>query len=294
VIPYRRLAAIVVALILVLAVQATAFAAILVIPEPGADPAHVALVREAADAFTAIVAAELGVTLDNDVRLFVCPTGESYRAVLVRELRQRPDLAARAAEVTAGMSGGRIKAVAVNFGALNGGTAGVRACKTAAHELFHQLQYQLAGHNLGKSFYWLKEGAADLFGAAVAEKLGYQSLDQWKLDRLDTLRQAGDHVSPQEILATNLDKWTGLLEDNRHPYEIADLLVLCLMDRTQPGGRRAIGEYYRLLGQGLENGQAFERAFAIRPENLVAGFRTWFAHTSARAAGNKLPANAAN
>jgi hypothetical protein len=292
VIPDRRLTAIFIALILILALQAPAAAAVTVIPEPGADPAHVALIEKTAAAFTAFIGAELGVALDRDVRLFVCPTAESYRAVLVRELRQRSGIAARSAAVTAGMSGGRVKAVAINFGVLNGGTAGDRAAKTAAHELFHQLQHQLAGPNMDKSFYWLKEGAADLLGAAVAEKLGYGNLDEWKRDRLDTLRKTGGHVTPQDILAPTLAKWTRMLEDKRHPYEISGLMALYLIQRNESGGYRAIGEYYRLLGRGTANDEAFRQAFAISPDALVAAFSTWLARASAPAAVSNSAATA--
>lgn len=283
-IPNRRLAATLVALILVLALQASAWAAIQVIPEPGADPAHIAIVQKTVDSFNTIVGAEMGVTLNNDVRVFVCPTRDSYRAVLIREIGQKPDVAERSAKSTSGMSGGRSKAVAINFGAYASEAASARAYKTTAHELFHQLEHQLAGQNMGKSFYWLKEGAADLLGAAVAEKVGYQSLDKWKLDQVNTLRKADKYVSPQAILKTDLDKWTTLIEEKLHPYEMSDLMVFYLMSRTKSGGYRAIGDYYRLLGQGLGNDKAFEQAFGTPADGIIAGFQTWFAEISTQSA----------
>ncbi len=280
----RRLTALLVVLILVLALQTSAWAAMRVIPAPGADPAHVAIVQKTVDAFNTIVDAEMGVTLNNDVRVFVCSTAESYRAVLIRELGQKPDTAERSSKVTAGMSGGRSKAVAINFGAYASEAASARAYKTTAHELFHQLEYQLAGNNMGKSFYWLKEGAADLLGAAVAEKVGYQSLDKWKLDQVNTLRKADKYVSPQAILKTNLDKWTTLIEEKLHPYEMSDLMVFYLMSRTKSGGYRAIGDYYRLLGQGLDNDKAFEQAFDVTADGIIGGFQAWFAAISTQSA----------
>ncbi|MDR7865815.1 MAG: hypothetical protein RIN56_03300 [Sporomusaceae bacterium] len=283
-IPYRRLAAAIVTLVLILAVHISALAAILVIPEPGADPAHVAIVRKTVDSFNTIVGAEMRVTLNNDVRVFVCPTRDSYRAVLIRELGQKPDVAERSAKSTSGMSGGRSKAVAINFGAYGSEAASARAYKTTAHELFHQLEHQLAGNNMGKSFYWLKEGAADLLGAAVAEKVGYQSLDKWKLDQVNTLRKADKYVSPQAILKTNLAKWTTLIEEKLHPYEMSDLMVFYLMSRTTAGGYRAIGDYYRLLGQGLDNDKAFEQAFGAPADGILAGFQAWFAAISTQSA----------
>lgn len=171
---------------------------------------------------------------------------------------------------------------AVHFD-IKGSSSERRAYNTTAHELFHQLEHQLAGDNMGKSYYWLKEGAADLIGALVAEKVGFQSLEKWKLDQINVLRRAERHVSPQAIIATSYGKWTTLVEENRHPYEMSDLMVIYLMTRT-PNGYRAIADYYRLLGQGTANAAAFGQAFGISPDDLVAGFETWFAAVSTQSA----------
>jgi hypothetical protein len=155
---------------------------------------------------------------------------------------------------------------------------------TTAHELFHQVEGQLAGAKNAGSFYWLKEGTADLAGALVAERLGWQSLDKWKIDQVNILRKADRHASPQEILITDLAKWTKLMEDKLYPYQMSDLMVFYLMTQAKAGGYRAIAEYYRLLGQGVPNVAAFTRAFGLPPADMVAGFQAWFAAVSTQAA----------
>lgn len=264
------------------------FAALTVVAEPGADPAHVEMVQKTVDVFNDILRIDIAVTLDRDVRVFVCPTRESYQQVLQRELGQSSAEAERISKVSGGFSRGQSNAVAVSFDLSIGGSAAYRAYKTTAHELFHQLQYQLAGNNMGKSFYWLKEGTADLIGAAVAEKVGYQSLDKWKLDQVNILRKAAAHVSPQEILITNLDQWTTLMERKQYPYEMSDLMVFYLMQQTGGAGYRAIADYYRLIGQGTSNDEAFERAFRIASPRMVAGFLVWFVEASAQSASIEI------
>lgn len=268
----------------------TGFAELKVVVEPGAIPAHVEMVQKTVDEFNDILRTDMGVTLDRDVKVYVCPTQDSYRQLLQREFGQTSVEAGRISKVTSGFSRGKSNAIAVNLDLSFGRSIAYRAYKTTAHELFHQVQYQLAGNNLGKSFYWMKEGTADLVGAAVAEKVGYQSLDKWKLDQGNILRKAETHVSPQAILITNLDQWTTLIEKKQHPYEVSDLMVFYLMKQTGAGGYRAIAEYYRLVGQGIGNDEAFERAFGITSEKMVTGFQVWFAETSAQSANIEIVA----
>lgn len=255
-----------------------------VVAEPETDPAHVEMVQKTVNAFNESLRVDMGITLDRNVKVFICPTRESYRQVLQRELGQSSADAERISKVSGGFSSGQSNAVAVYVDRSGGLTASSRAYKTTAHELFHQVQYQLAANKMGKSFYWMKEGTADLVGAVVAEKVGYQSLDKWKLDQVNTLKKAETHVSPQEILITNLDQWTTLMEKKQYPYEMSDLMVFYLMQQTGTDGYRAIANYYRLIGQGTTNDEAFERAFGITSSKLVAGFWGWFVENSVQSA----------
>ncbi|HWQ62195.1 MAG TPA: hypothetical protein VN521_07780, partial [Negativicutes bacterium] len=244
----RRPAVFLVALLILVATQLTACAAITVIAEPGADPAHVAMVQKTVDSYNEIVSKDMGATLDRDVRVFVCPDRDSYRVVLSRELGLSPAIAARNAKITIGFYAVRTSSVAVHFD-IKGSTAERRAYKATAHELFHQLQYQLAGGKLANAYYWMREGTADLIGARVAEKNGYQSISKWQSDQLNTLRRSGKHASPQEVITADIERWTTLMEQEQHPYEVADLMVFHLMTRTGSGYRN-FADYFRLLGQG--------------------------------------------
>jgi hypothetical protein len=278
---HRRSAALLVALLILVATQFTACASIKVVAEPGADPAHVAMVRKTVDAFNTIVSQDLGATLDRDVRVFVCPDRDSYRAVLSRELGLGPDNAARNAKITVGFYAVRTSSVAVHFD-IKGSSAERRAYKATAHELFHQLQYQLAGGKLANAHYWLREGTADLVGALVAEKNGYQTIAKWQSEQLNTLRRVGKHASPQQIIAADLEHWTILMEQEQHPYEMAGLMVLHLMARTD-NGHRAIAEYFRLIGRGAGNEAAFRQAFGISVNQFYDDLSRYLAATLRKA-----------
>ena len=266
----RRTTAFLIALLLLIAAQLTACAAVNVVAEPGASPAHVAMVQKTVDTFNAVVREDLGAALARDVRVFVCPDRDSYRAVLGRELGLSPDIAARSAKVTIGFYAVRTSSVAVHFD-ITGSSAERRAYKATAHELFHQLQYQLAGGRLAGSHYWLREGTADLVGALVAEKIGYQSIARWQADQLNVLRRTGKLASLQEIPAADLDRWTTLMENDQHPYEMADLMVLRLAAGTD-AGYRSFAEYFRLLGRGVANDAAFRQAFGLTVDEFYADF----------------------
>ena len=259
----------------ILLLPCPAWAAMRVIGEAGTNPQHQAMVQKTVDLFNGILQHDMGVTLEQDVRIFLCPTRDSYRQVLQRELGQNTEQAARNAPITAGFSSYATRAIALKMD-VAASSSGMRAYKTTAHELFHQLQNQLAGMNKKRGYYWLSEGTADLIGSTVAERVGYQSLDKWSLDQLNTLRNSPTHVSPQAILNITLDQWTTFLEAKQRPYEVADLMVLYLLRQTGPGGYRAIADYYRFLGLGLNNEQAFFQAFGINPAQLIAGFQVWY------------------
>lgn len=255
-----------------------------VIAEPGMDPTYVGMVQKTVDAFNEVVQQEVGTTLEQDVKVFVCPTRDSYKLVLQREMGQNSADADRIAAVSGGFSRGGSNVVAVNFDLSKGGNIGFKAYKTTAHELFHQLQYQLAGKNMGNGFYWMKEGTADLIGSAVAEKVGYQSMEKWKLDEINQLRKADTHVSPRLLQTASLNQWMTFMESKQSPYEVSDLMAFYLTKQMESGGYRNIAEYYKLVGQGMENNAAFEKTFGLSSSKFVTDFDVWLADTSSQSA----------
>jgi hypothetical protein len=174
------------------------------------------------------------------------------------------------------MSRGDRGVVAIN-GESNAAKVALGRTATTAHELFHQTQSQLSNDKKSKGLYWMSEGTADVVGAWVAERRGFQSLDKWKLDRFNVLRRAKEHASPYEILHTNLDKWFTLMENKLYPYEMSDLMVFYLtINYGKINGMEKIAEYYRQIGAGIDGDKALEQAFGVSPVDFVASFHAWF------------------
>jgi aminoglycoside phosphotransferase (APT) family kinase protein len=123
----------------------------------------------------------------------------------------------------------------------------------------------------GKGAYFLSEGSADLVGATVAERLGHQSLEKWKLERVNTLRRSPTNASPTEILRTDLEKWSALLEAKLHPYELADLMVFHLMAKAGVG-LQAFATYYQALGARSNAAGAFRATFGLEEGAFVEDF----------------------
>ncbi|MBL8992846.1 MAG: hypothetical protein JNM63_05865 [Spirochaetia bacterium] len=256
------------------------------LPEPGITSNQIALVQKTVDSFDDILGSTMGVTLDHPVRLYICPNLESYARVLNREFRFSPEKAEREARLTGGFSqkGSNMQIVIKFTGETNDLRTFSRAFRGTAHELFHQIQGQFSGRYGGRAYYWLKEGTADLVGARVAEKLGYQTVEKWKWDQLAVLRKSATNASPEEIIHTDLEKWTTLLEKKLHPYEMADLMTLHLIRSAGEQGYARIADYFRFIGLGTNADDSFRLAFRLEPDNMIQSFKADFARMYAGSA----------
>ncbi len=269
-----------VAAFFLLASPAIAIGAIRVSSENGVDAVMLADVQRTALLFNQVLQEDMKLELTRDVNVILCSNRENYAAVLQREFKMKPDKAAREAALTGGMSSDRLQIVALNGGSTIMRSAQGRA-SDAGHELFHQLQAQLANGKNGKAMNWLKEGTADVIGARIAERSGYQSMEKWKLDRINTLRNAPNHAAAAELLHSNLDKWATMVEQKKYPYQMSDLMVFYLL-RQQPGskGYEAIAEYFRLVGNLNDGDKAFEQAFNVSINQFLSDFEAWFVNTT--------------
>lgn len=123
------------------------------------------------------------------------------------------------------------------------------------HEMFHEVQYQLAGDRppLDDAAWlraygpkWLIEGSAMVFEAGPLKVGGAVGAPLAGLERHD------DGVEAGLVL-----------------YALGQAAASALMERG--GGPAALAEFYDLLGRGLAWPAAFERAFGITPADYYAG-----------------------
>ena len=266
------------ALVVILAVfvllSSSCFAAIQVIEEPGVDPVMAKNVRTVVASFDQLLADEMKVALNHDVKVFIAPTQSAYANVLQRELGQNRDTAERNAKVTGGMSHARHQAVA-----LNGESSVMKSLGSVAtlvaHELFHQIQGQLEGEKRYR-LYWISEGSADYVGARIAEKLGVVNLASWKQQRINQLRKAASHASANELAFLSASEWTTLMEAKKNPYEVSDLILLFVLERSGKG-IESIGEYFRLCGTMMDGSKALASAFGVELATVNKEFSPWLA-----------------
>ena len=276
-------------LILSLLLSTPVEAAILVIAEPDVNPLLVRNVQQVADAFDHIVATELGVTLNKDVKVFVTPTRAAYIDVLQRELGMSKDVAERSGKITSGFSASRRQAVA-----LNGESTAMKSLgglsSVAAHELFHQVQGQLEGDKWVR-LYWISEGAADYVGAMVADRLGVMSLNGWKQQRINLLRKTPGHASPRELANVNLAQWSNLMEQGKLPYTVSDMMIVFLLEQSKGRTPAAIAEYFRQCLR-LQNGEkALKAAFGMSMNDFETHFAPWFSSLMTQAASVTITAS---
>ena len=233
-------------------------------------------VGEAVRLFTSD-AEKLGAPLLHHVDVYVAATPDDYIAVLTDPFGQSADDAAKIAEVSGGWTGGRKGLTALN------GTAGVMDDRsdrksTTAHELFHQLQFELAdGNDTDEAaIFWLEEGAADYVGARIAEQANGKTLHKWELDTLYDLRMAESTVKPEALAHCTLAQRMTLMEQKYHTYQMADAMTIYLMQQQKGKEMASLLQYFRLLKEHPNGEEAFEQAFGLSYGSFLKKFRAWY------------------
>lgn len=278
----KPLQALVVILAIVVLLSSSCFAAIHVIEEPGVDAVMAKNVRTVVASFDQLIAEEMKVTLNHDVKVIIAPSQSAYAIVLQRELGQSREVAERNAKVTGGLSNTRYQAVALK-GDSNSMKSLGSVATIVAHELFHQIQGQLEGEKRYR-LYWISEGSADYVGARIAEKLGVVNLASWKQQRINQLRKSSSRVSPNELAFLSSSQWTTLLEAKKSPYEVSDLMLLFVLERSGKG-IESIAEYFRLSGKLMDGNKALSSAFGVDSDTLNAEFLPWMTSLLAKTGG---------
>ena len=222
-------------------------------------------------------AARSGATLIHHVDVYVAATQDDYISVLTNQFEQSAEDAAKIAEVSGGWTGGRKGLTALN------GAAGVMddtsdRKSTTAHELFHQLQFELSDGNDTdeKALFWMEEGAADYVGARIAEQAKGKTLRKWELDTLYDLRMAESTVKPESLAHCTLQQRMALMDKKYHTYQMADAMVICLMQQQKGKELSSLLQYFRLLKDHPDGEEAFEQAFGLSYGSFLKKFRAWY------------------
>jgi len=259
--------------------------------EPGTDEKLVAAVTKAMQSYNGILKDEMGLELQKSVRIDICPTEESYRNKMY-DFGLRGADAERSARSTGGMAFSGSRRILVK---LNNASQLKRTNFLAAHEMTHFLQKELSEES-SRAVSWLNEGMADFFGALVAQKLGSQSFEKWKLESVNALRRSDEYPMPQdlaEISGKNYNEWREINDKTKGGnYRMADLMMTYLYEQK---GRKLFGElveYQRCLsGTFVSEKTCFAKSLGIETEQFYPQVQAWVKETLAQAGGLEVVAN---
>ena len=276
-------------LILVLAITTSVLAEIIVDPDKNVEESIVEGVKQVVQHFNTILNEELKVSLTQKVTVYVCANQESFQKKLSYQMNLGHSVAQEYAKMYNGYSSGSAIALKGDSSALR--NPSTRAAVTA-HELFHQVQSQILRGPLNKSggYKWFFESTADLLGAKVTERLGLGTLAKWQLDRMNTLSNSPNHASPEEILRADWNDFDAMVATKKSPYQVADMMILYLLERSGSTGFQNISTYLHQLRKGFPGDQAFEQAFGINYYKFSEGAQAWFNQVMSRKGGVEVVA----
>ena len=214
----------------------------------------------------------------HSVRVFVAASDADYRRILKEEFSLSDEEAQEVAAISGGWSGGRLHVTAVNA------KAGVMDSHsdryaTTAHELFHQLQYELSrGRDTDRdALFWLEEGSADYVGAMMAEKLGGRKLARWQNDVLDDLLGAPHAARPDQLIHLEFAERKAIMAKECHAYGMADMMTALLLARFPEDERgQKLTAYFTSLGEGETGEDAFAQTFGLTLDDFLQEFAAWW------------------
>lgn len=243
-------------------------------------------VQQAADAFNRTLEQNMGVRLQRNIKVYVGGSETDYQQILQREFKLSAEEAKSIADISGGWTGGKRAVTAIN------GKAGVMTSSsdrisTTAHELFHQVQYELSDGNDTdeQALFWLEEGSADYIGADLAARLGGKSMQKWILDVKAELMSAPRTVSAENLQHNTLDQRKALMEKELHSYQMSDLMTWYLLTTRARGHEgEMLAKYFRQLKDVKQGETAFQNTFGISLEEFLRQFDRWWKEEQAKPA----------
>lgn len=254
--------------------------------------AALADVQKAAAAFDGLTQEKLGVTRRHSVRVYVAASDADYRRILREEFSLSDEEAGQVAAISGGWSGGSLHVTAVNAkaGVMDGHSD---RYATTAHELFHQLQYEMShGRDTDKTaLFWLEEGSADYVGAMMAEKLGARTLARWQQGVLDDLLGAPHPARPDQLIHLEFEERKAIMAKEYHAYAMADMMTVRLLARFPEAQRgQKLAAYFEALGEGATGEDAFAQTFGLTLDEFLQEFASWWQRQKSQPAAIQIDA----
>lgn len=236
---------------------------------------------QATEALRKLVRDQMGLGLDETVRVHLASGTDDYTRVLQEELGMSEQNANDFSILSGGMANGRGQiAIPVLTGYTNAGLM-ERVAKTPAHEIVHELQGQIAKRYKGfHSPAWILEGSANLLAYEAVEAAKLPDSEEltkkaWHKKNVEWYQRDGS-LQPEEIQEPEGVAWKRFMSKRRGPYELAGLMVYRLQEKVGDGFYKAWVNYYQLAGvKGQKEEAAFEQSFGMTREVFFADFKEW-------------------
>jgi len=234
-------------------------------------------VQRTAEAFPQFMEEKFQVKLQRPTQIWVGADTAQYQELLTKRLGMEEKNAPQKAQYTNGQSSGRKAMVAIDGTRKKLGDSS-ECISTTAHELFHQLQYELSDGRSGyeNSLFWLEEGTADYAGALLCEKLGGRSVDKWYRDARFTLQNARNVASVGQLQHTTEAERLDMMTTQAKHYTLADVMTMYLLKQyggSQP--EQKIVAYYKGMEKG-EAEQVFAQTFGVELPVFLQEFSLWW------------------
>lgn len=241
------------------------------------DSQVMADVQRTAEAFPEFMEEKFQVRLQRSTKIWVGADTPQYQELLTKRLGMEEDNAPAKAQYTNGQSSGRKAMVAIDGNRKKLGDSS-ECISTTAHELFHQLQYELSDDHSGyeNSLFWLEEGTADYAGALLCEKLGGRSVDKWYRDARFTLQNSRTVASVGQLQHTTEAERLDMMTTKAKHYTLADVMTMYLLQQyggSQP--EQKIVAYYKALEKD-EAEKAFAQTFGVELSAFLQEFSQWW------------------
>lgn len=193
------------------------------------------------------------------IKVIVVPDELGYVQVLQREGHTQ-EQAIRTAKASAGVSLGSKPIIVI---CADKNLKYLPRIKTVAHEMFHQLQWNLKGN--AQEHYWLTEGSAKMSEYVLLEWLGEGSLAAHRQSLVNFLVNTKIKAGPYDLLNGGA-QWTSLMEQKMYPYQVSELMTDYMMAQA---GKPAIARYFAYLGETHNRDAAFQKAFGMSHDQFV-------------------------
>jgi hypothetical protein len=269
-------------MILSLLLPTAASAAVQVSAEAEVSPSTITEVQNTVAAFNSVIQDTMDVTLDDEIRIVICPNRESFLEVINREVPTEK----KRTQIDTVYASTYISNHAI-FIDESGGlkkTANERA-EIIGSYLCRHLLLQLNGQTLPNDIavesrgvlnylYWMNQGISDYVGALVAERQGLGSVAKWERHKLLLLRGTLTPMTQADAEVLSVTSWANFMV--AAPASKADLMATYLIHSLKAKDLNAFVMYYQKSKGTTNITPVWESAFGLQYNEFIKDFVIWY------------------